>query len=1129
MKKFILKSFCLLAIFCFTNSYAQDYKEMMNDPSYNVYDVIKKGNDYFKNRDKGKGSGYKQFQRWIIENEDRFYPTGERKNFKVLEAYNTIKNRKNIVKKTYTKSSNNAIEDYKWEEVGPYVELKRAYDERRNGNGRVDAIWVDPNDEKRIYVGTRGGGLWTTTNEGATWSPKTDDLGITGVNSIAVNPNNVNEIYIATAIAGKYSIGVFKSTNTGDSWTQTGYSLQVATNFTSINKIIMHPTNPLTLFAATSNGLVKTTDGFQTHSTVFSGDIIDIEFHPTNANIVYISNNSNNTIYRSTNLGDSFVSTGVILVDKPQIAVSKNQPNSVFVADDGLFYKSTNNGLSFTKLGNPDEGIGQYGGFAVSDTNANIIVNGSLNTYVSLNGGVTDFTKSTNSSYSSSTGVGGNFVHADIREVEVVNGVIYLGTDGWLAKSTDSGQTYSLLTYSMGNHEIYRHGMGVSQSSPNTLVVGTQDNGTSILSNGKWIHWKGGDGGTSMVDKTNANIIYGSLYNGTFRRSNTGGLTATSKSLGDTKPGSVPPLIQHPTIDGTIYLGEGNGQVWKSTNYGDSWTTIANFNVFDVIDDMNISNSNPDYIYASVKSRIWKTTDGGANWTEISSGLPNLSITGIAIDYDDPNRVSISYTNYSSSSKVYTTTNGGTSWTNISGNLPNLPINDIVYDNTTNNPLYVATDIGIYYKDDTLTNWTPFGKNLPNTRVNDLEIQFATKRLYAATWGRGVWRSELVRSGSQPEANFSVSSENISITDSVNFTDFSTGNVTSWSWTFNGGTPSSSSEKNPSVIYNTEGVYDVTLEVTNANGANTIVKNAFIKVFKPASGDLQVRYLFENKLNDESPYLREANLATGSASYSTGPNNTGFSYNLTGSNNLTVTGYKGILGTDERTVSAWIKLSSDGAICSWGPATTGNRMTFRLDGGKLRLEVSGGFIIGTENVTDGNWHHVAYTFKDDGTADLSDTVFYVDGNVDPFSSVNSRIIDTKEDDDVLIGNHPFDSQFIGNIDDFRIYSKALSASEITEVKNGGTPLSTSNLLKDTPKIIAFPNTVINNLSIITNKSFGQNINIDVYSISGVKLNPKFTKTAANKIEIEMNSFASGMYLVMLSNKGKKTVFKIIKQ
>ena len=142
----------------------------------------------------------------------------------------------------------------------------------------------------------------------------------------------------------------------------------------------LHPTNPLTLFAATSNGLVKTTDGFQTHSTVFSGDIIDIEFHPTNANIVYISNNSNNTIYRSTNLGDSFVSTGVILVDKPQIAVSKNQPNSVFVADDGLFYKSTNNGLSFTKLGNPDEGIGQYGGFAVSDTNANIIVNGSLNT-----------------------------------------------------------------------------------------------------------------------------------------------------------------------------------------------------------------------------------------------------------------------------------------------------------------------------------------------------------------------------------------------------------------------------------------------------------------------------------------------------------------------------------------------------------------------------------------------------------------------------------------------------------------------------------------------------------------------------------------------------------------------------
>ncbi len=49
-----------------------------------------------------------------------------------------------------------------WTEVGSFVELKRFYDNLRNGNDHVDAIWVDPTDSDRIYIGCRGGGLWIT-------------------------------------------------------------------------------------------------------------------------------------------------------------------------------------------------------------------------------------------------------------------------------------------------------------------------------------------------------------------------------------------------------------------------------------------------------------------------------------------------------------------------------------------------------------------------------------------------------------------------------------------------------------------------------------------------------------------------------------------------------------------------------------------------------------------------------------------------------------------------------------------------------------------------------------------------------------------------------------------------------
>ncbi|MFC2110264.1 LamG-like jellyroll fold domain-containing protein [Bacteroidota bacterium] len=1128
MKKFIIKSFCLLILFCFSNSYAQEYKEMMDNPNHNVYTVIKKGNEYFKNREKGKGSGYKQFQRWIIENEDRFYPTGDRTNFRVLEAFEIKKKEKLNHKKTSNKSSNNAIEDYNWEEVGPFVELKENFSNKRNGNGRVDAIWVDPNDEKRIYVGTRGGGLWTTIDEGINWIPKTDDLGITGVKSIAVNPNNINEIYIATAIAGSYSIGVFKSLDAGNTWTQTGFSLEVAINFTTINKLLINPNNPSKLFAATSNGLVKTDDGFQTYSTVLSGNIIDIEFKPGDTNTVYASNDTNNTIYKSVNGGTFFTTTGLTTTNKPQIAVSPNQPNSLFVADNGASYKSTNSGTTFTTLGIPDGNVGQYGGFAVSDTNANIIINGSIDTWTSFNGGVTDFTKTTNWIYDQSTGVGGNFVHADIREIVVVNGTIYLGTDGWLVKSTDGGFNYKILSFSMGNHEIYKHGMGVSQSSPNTIVIGTQDNGTSILSNGKWIHWKGGDGGTSMIDKNDADIIYGSLYNGDFKRTNSGGLTTERVDLGDTKPGTLPPLIQHPTIAGKIFLGEASGQVWKSTNYGDSWTTIANLGTSNVVDEMNISDSNPNYIYTSAKNRIWKTTDGGANWTEISSGLPNLVITGIAIDYDDPNRVSVSYNNYSIGTKVYTTSNGGSSWSNISGSLPNLPLNDIVYDNAVNNPLYVATDTGVYYKDDTLSDWVTFGNNLPNTRVNDLEIQFSTKRLYAATWGRGVWKSELVSNSSTAIASFSATSTNIVEGDSIVFTDNSNGIISSWSWSFEGGTPATSTSKNPTVKYNTEGTYNVTLQVTNSTSSDTETKTGYITVFKEASGDLMVRYIFEKNLNDETNYLRNAT-ATGSANYGVGSDGTGSSYNLNGSNNLTIGGYTGILAANDRTVTAWIKTSSDGAISSWGTATTGNRMTFRINAGKLRVEVSGGYVTATQTVSDGNWHHVAFTFKNDGTPELSETLFYVDGILDPISTQGNPIsINTLEGGNVLIGNHPFNSQFIGNLDDFRIYSKFLTPEQITKVKDGETSLSTDYTAINQNRIIAYPNTVTNNLTLLSTNDF-ENESISIYSYTGVQLPVHISSKNANKIELDMSDFSTGMYLVVLKNSNNKSVFKIIKQ
>lgn len=82
-----------------------------------------------------------------------------------------------------------------------------------------------------------------------------------------------------------------------------------------------------------------------------------------------------------------------------------------------------------------------------------------------------------------------------------------------------------------------------------------------------------------------------------------------------------------------------------------------------------------------------------------------------------------------------------------------------------------------------------------------------------------------------PTANFSASQTNITTGSSINFTDLSTGNPTSWSWSFQDGTPATSTLQNPTNIqYNTAGTYNVTLIVTNANGNDTETKTGYIIV-----------------------------------------------------------------------------------------------------------------------------------------------------------------------------------------------------------------------------------------------------------------------------------------------------------
>ncbi len=88
-----------------------------------------------------------------------------------------------------------------------------------------------------------------------------------------------------------------------------------------------------------------------------------------------------------------------------------------------------------------------------------------------------------------------------------------------------------------------------------------------------------------------------------------------------------------------------------------------------------------------------------------------------------------------------------------------------------------------------------------------------------------------------PVVDFVADNTTIVAGQTVNFTDLSTNMPTSWAWTFNGGTPTSSTQQNPSIIYNTPGTYDVSLTATNSIGQGTETKTAYITVTPPVYCD----------------------------------------------------------------------------------------------------------------------------------------------------------------------------------------------------------------------------------------------------------------------------------------------------
>jgi photosystem II stability/assembly factor-like uncharacterized protein len=667
-----------------------------------------------------------------------------------------------------------------------------------------------------MYVGVAQGGIWKTTNAGQTFTPISDNLPIIRISDIAIDPNNTNTLYasvgdyaylgVALKTDGRkrhthYGIGVYKSTDGGNTWAATGLTFE-QNNFDAslIRRVIVKPNNSNELIAVGIEGIWKSYDAGQTWTKKSTDIIWDLEENPKNPNTLYAStgyvfnlNEGSAGIMKSTNFGETWTTLTTNIpsknVQRVEIAVSLNDTNYVYAITCGLdrgfegFYASTNGGQSWAKrytssdainlLGwydsNAPGGQGTYDLAIVVDAkDKNKVYVGGINMWGTADGGLSWNGVSFWLPY-----YGEKFLHADQHQYKYnpINDAYFVANDGGLYRSDsiiigtwsspdpnyEFPTRWKFVSNGMQITSFYRLGL---REQFGDVIAGAQDNSTFYKEGNNWVNIIGGDGMECALHPTDPLTLYGSYQFGNFVQSFDGGLSYNSMFYPGNEDGewTTPFKISKNNAD-ILYMGFGN--IYKSTDEGISFQKKSDFATMSnglhaPISFFDVANSNENYIYVAKrinhqrneKTKLYVTTNGGTSWTNATAGLPDsLYITYISVDNENPSTAWVVFSGFVDGQKVYKTTNSGQSWTNISYDLPNIPVNTIVNQaGSNNNTIYIGTDNGVYYTHDGITNWQRYSNLLPNVIVSELEIHADSNKLFAATFGRGIWMTDLVSS-----------------------------------------------------------------------------------------------------------------------------------------------------------------------------------------------------------------------------------------------------------------------------------------------------------------------------------------------------------------------------------------------
>ncbi|MDR1841545.1 MAG: Ig-like domain-containing protein [Holophagales bacterium] len=358
----------------------------------------------------------------------------------------------------------------------------------------------------------------------------------------------------------------------------------------------------------------------------------------------------------------------------------------------------------------------------------------------------------------------------------------------------------------LATHLIYNLGSTNADTpagSRDRVIIGTQDNGTLLRKNTETNFYDyviGGDGFGCLIHPLNGNLMLGSVYNCSIRRSTNGGasfVTSTSGISGAGGSGApfytrLIPELADPT--GNRVYTFTNTVPYVSNNFGQSWTALTTTTASGwpggAIRTMGASPLAQNLVgvtfeatvdaVQNLRGRVAISDNGGQTW-RVHNGFPNCggSMGDVAFDTQDPNIMYVAsvrpgawnlagVTNGHLFNHLWKSLDGGYTWTAIDGTLENpngipfgVPIHTVKVDPLNNQIVYAGTEYGLYYTANQGGVWERFGQDLPLVPVRDIYIAPDGSYMRVGTHGRGVWEIQGPSATYPPQ--FIVQPQNVKI------------------------------------------------------------------------------------------------------------------------------------------------------------------------------------------------------------------------------------------------------------------------------------------------------------------------------------------------------------------------------